>query len=136
MPHLSPVAPYEVVVFGGTGVLAMRKLLSALYQRNVEGPLTADTYLACAARWFGPTCPGLRANGLVTACSRVARSSRRRGWTVRPYETEAQGIADAAADDGRRCRLVPGARAVRSGAGRWRTGARVQRGHPHLPERN
>ncbi|HEX2299528.1 MAG TPA: hypothetical protein VHH34_13615, partial [Pseudonocardiaceae bacterium] len=39
MPHLSPVAPCDVLVFGGTGDLAMRKLLPALYLRDRDGQL-------------------------------------------------------------------------------------------------
>jgi glucose-6-phosphate 1-dehydrogenase len=145
MSHLAPVAPCDFVVFGGTGDLAMRKLLPSLYLRHRDGQLTSDSrvvavsraglddagyrdkvdaevrrflpadvydeqawarflgrlhhvtvdvaepgswdvlaevlagaeqrvrvfYLACAPRLFGPTCAGLRANGLVTELSRV-----------------------------------------------------------------
>ena len=39
MPHLSPVAPCDFLVFGGTGDLAMRKLLPALYLRDRDGQL-------------------------------------------------------------------------------------------------
>ncbi|MGO4256434.1 glucose-6-phosphate dehydrogenase [Marmoricola sp. RAF53] len=43
------VAPCDVVVFGGTGDLAVRKLLPALYQRHRDGQLAQDTrILACS----------------------------------------------------------------------------------------
>src|SRR3954465_14833286 len=44
----SPVAPHvlpdacDFTVFGGTGDLALRKLLPALYHRDLEGQLPAD----------------------------------------------------------------------------------------------
>ena len=39
LPHLPPVAPCDFVVFGGTGDLAIRKLLPALYLRDRDGQL-------------------------------------------------------------------------------------------------
>ena len=38
-----PVAPSDFVVFGGTGDLAVRKLLPALYLRDRDGQLPAET---------------------------------------------------------------------------------------------
>ena len=43
LPHLSPVAPCDFLVFGGTGDLAMRKLLPALYLRDRDGQLPDET---------------------------------------------------------------------------------------------
>ncbi len=50
MPHLSPVAPCDVLVFGGTGDLAMRKLLPALYLRDRDGQLADETRIFSISR--------------------------------------------------------------------------------------
>src|SRR5689334_20699752 len=38
-----PVEPFDLVVFGGTGDLAMRKLLPGLYHRDCDGQLPAES---------------------------------------------------------------------------------------------
>ena len=50
MPHLSPVAPCDFLVFGGTGDLAMRKLLPALYLRDRDGQLPDQTRIIAISR--------------------------------------------------------------------------------------
>src|SRR3954465_12848358 len=45
-----PVSPCDFVVFGGTGDLAVRKLLPALYLRDRDGQLAADTRIIAASR--------------------------------------------------------------------------------------
>ena len=59
MPHHSsaplptgpvPVAPCDFVVFGGTGDLAVRKLLPALYLRDRDGQLPAETRIVAVSR--------------------------------------------------------------------------------------
>src|SRR3954453_3414281 len=45
-----PVAPCDFVVFGGTGDLAVRKLLPALYLRDRDGQLPAETRVIAASR--------------------------------------------------------------------------------------
>ena len=45
-----PVDPFDLVIFGGTGDLARRKILPALYRRFVAGQFGADTRLISAAR--------------------------------------------------------------------------------------
>ena len=50
MPHLSPVAPCDFLVFGGTGDLAMRKLLPALYLRDRDGQLPDHTRIFSISR--------------------------------------------------------------------------------------
>ena len=42
--------PCDFVIFGGTGDLAVRKLLPALYLRDRDGELTADTRIIAVAR--------------------------------------------------------------------------------------
>ena len=44
------VEPFDLVVFGGTGDLAMRKLLPGLYHRDSDGQLTPDSRIFRAAR--------------------------------------------------------------------------------------
>jgi glucose-6-phosphate 1-dehydrogenase len=50
MTHPALVASCDIVVFGGTGDLAMRKLLPALYLRDRDGQLTADSRILAASR--------------------------------------------------------------------------------------
>src|SRR6188472_833588 len=63
MPHLpaaargtgsgtgpTPVAACDFVVFGGTGDLAVRKLLPALYLRDRDGQLPAETRIVAVSR--------------------------------------------------------------------------------------
>jgi len=51
MSHgLDPVAPFDYVVFGGTGDLSLRKLFPALYQRDRDGQLTPDSRVFGVAR--------------------------------------------------------------------------------------
>ena len=45
-----PVEPFDFVVFGGTGDLAERKLLPALYQRQKAGQLSEPTRIIGASR--------------------------------------------------------------------------------------
>src|SRR3954471_10130173 len=53
------VDPCDFVIFGGTGDLAVRKLLPALYLRDRDGELTADTRIIAVAR-AGLDEPGYR----------------------------------------------------------------------------
>ena len=50
MSTATPVAPCDFVVFGGTGDLAVRKLLPALYLRDRDGQLSADTRIIAVSR--------------------------------------------------------------------------------------
>ena len=50
MSTANPVAPCDFVVFGGTGDLAVRKLLPALYLRDRDGQLPAETRVIAASR--------------------------------------------------------------------------------------
>src|SRR4051812_41284952 len=45
-----PVEPFDLVVFGGTGDLAMRKLLPGLFHRDSDGQLPAACRIIGAAR--------------------------------------------------------------------------------------
>jgi hypothetical protein len=45
-----PVDPFDLVIFGGTGDLARRKILPGLYRRFLAGQMTADSRIIGAAR--------------------------------------------------------------------------------------
>ena len=45
-----PVDTFDLVIFGGTGDLAERKLIPALYQRQVAGQLSEPTRILGASR--------------------------------------------------------------------------------------
>ena len=59
MPTTTSAEPCDFVIFGGTGDLAVRKLLPALYLRDRDGQLTADTRIIAVAR-AGLDEPGYR----------------------------------------------------------------------------
>jgi glucose-6-phosphate 1-dehydrogenase len=59
MPAATAVDPCDFVIFGGTGDLAVRKLLPALYLRDRDGQLTPDTRIIAVAR-AGLDEPGYR----------------------------------------------------------------------------
>ena len=50
MAQLVPVDTFDLIIFGGTGDLAMRKLLPALYHRDLDGQITADSRIVAASR--------------------------------------------------------------------------------------
>jgi glucose-6-phosphate 1-dehydrogenase len=50
MAQLVPVDTFDLVIFGGTGDLAMRKLLPALYHRDRDGQITDDSRIVAASR--------------------------------------------------------------------------------------
>ncbi|MEJ2171625.1 MAG: glucose-6-phosphate dehydrogenase [Woeseiaceae bacterium] len=50
MAKLLPVDTFDLTIFGGTGDLAMRKLLPALYHRDRDGQITADSRIIAAGR--------------------------------------------------------------------------------------
>lgn len=50
MAEFIPVEPFDLVIFGGTGDLAQRKLLPALFHRWLDGQLSTDCRIIGAAR--------------------------------------------------------------------------------------
>jgi glucose-6-phosphate 1-dehydrogenase len=50
MAQIIPVAPFDYIVFGGTGDLALRKLLPALYQRDRDGQIPQDARIIGVSR--------------------------------------------------------------------------------------
>src|SRR5690606_15697083 len=45
-----PVDPFDLVIFGGTGDLAKRKILPGLYRRFLAGQIPSDSAIIGAAR--------------------------------------------------------------------------------------
>ncbi|NBR35710.1 MAG: glucose-6-phosphate dehydrogenase, partial [Rhodobacteraceae bacterium] len=45
-----PVDPFDLVIFGGTGDLARRKILPGLFRRFSQGQMTAEAQIIGAAR--------------------------------------------------------------------------------------
>jgi glucose-6-phosphate 1-dehydrogenase len=50
MANFVPVDVFDLVIFGGTGDLAMRKLLPALYHRERDGQIMGDSRIIAASR--------------------------------------------------------------------------------------
>ena len=50
MAQLLPVEVFDLIIFGGTGDLAMRKLLPALYHRNRDGQFLDDSRIIAVSR--------------------------------------------------------------------------------------
>jgi glucose-6-phosphate 1-dehydrogenase len=50
MAQLLPVEVFDLIIFGGTGDLAMRKLLPALYHRDRDGQVTGDSRIIAIGR--------------------------------------------------------------------------------------
>ncbi len=50
MANFVPVDEFDLVIFGGTGDLALRKLLPALYHRARDGQITTDSRIIAASR--------------------------------------------------------------------------------------
>ena len=50
MAKLLPVEEFDLIIFGGTGDLAMRKLLPSLYHRERDGQFTGDSRIIAASR--------------------------------------------------------------------------------------
>ena len=50
MAKLRPVECFDLIIFGGAGDLAMRKLLPALYHRDLDAQLTGDSRIIAVGR--------------------------------------------------------------------------------------
>ena len=48
--QIIPVPPFDLVVYGGTGDLAMRKLMPALYHRDYDGQLPDEARIIGVSR--------------------------------------------------------------------------------------
>ncbi len=50
MAQLLPVGTFDLIIFGGTGDLAMRKLLPAMYHRTRDGQISVDSRIIAIGR--------------------------------------------------------------------------------------
>ena len=50
MAKMKPVDTFDLIIFGGSGDLAMRKLLPALYHRDLDGQISADSRIIAVGR--------------------------------------------------------------------------------------
>jgi glucose-6-phosphate 1-dehydrogenase len=50
MAHFVPADPFDLVIFGGTGDLSQRKLLPALYHRDLDGQFSDDSRIFAVSR--------------------------------------------------------------------------------------
>ncbi|MEM7084365.1 MAG: glucose-6-phosphate dehydrogenase [Pseudomonadota bacterium] len=50
MAKFVPVEPFDLVIFGGTGDLARRKLLPSLYHRHLDGQFSEDSRIVAVSR--------------------------------------------------------------------------------------
>ena len=50
MAQLIPVDPFDLIIFGGNGDLAMRKLMPALFHRDIDGQISADSRIIGVGR--------------------------------------------------------------------------------------
>ena len=50
MAQLLPVDPFDLVIFGGSGDLALRKLLPALWHRHLDGQFSEDSRILAVGR--------------------------------------------------------------------------------------
>ncbi|MEM7002947.1 MAG: glucose-6-phosphate dehydrogenase [Pseudomonadota bacterium] len=50
MATLIPVDPFDLIIFGGSGDLALRKLIPALFHRDGDGQISADSRVICIGR--------------------------------------------------------------------------------------
>ncbi len=50
MAEFLPVDPFDLVIFGGTGDLARRKLMPSLFHRDRDGQFSADSRIVTVSR--------------------------------------------------------------------------------------
>jgi len=50
MAQLVPVDTFDLIIIGGSGDLALRKLLPALYHRNCDQQITAESRIIAVSR--------------------------------------------------------------------------------------
>jgi hypothetical protein len=68
--RLLPVAPFDMVVFGGTGDLAMRKLMPALLRRDIDGQIAPESRIIGIGR--SPVEDSAYARRVEESCRREA----------------------------------------------------------------
>ena len=79
--RIIPVDPFDLVIFGGTGDLARRKILPGLFRRFCAGQILPGARIIGAARTDHgrPRIPPVRGG----RDPRIRRRARLRGWHAR-----------------------------------------------------
>ncbi|WP_323760391.1 glucose-6-phosphate dehydrogenase [Maricaulis sp.] len=116
MAKLVPVEPFDIVVFGATGDLALRKLIPALFHRWCDGQITDDSRIICASRdaMESSAFQELAATHVITAATSAERKASWAGFAGRlryvsvdasSETTGWQDLADALDPDESKIRL-------------------------------
>jgi glucose-6-phosphate 1-dehydrogenase len=78
--RLRPVAPFDMVVFGGTGDLAMRKLMPALLRRDIDGQIAPGSRIIGIGR--SPVEDSAYARRVEESCRReVGEAFTEKSWS-------------------------------------------------------
>jgi glucose-6-phosphate 1-dehydrogenase len=113
--RIIPVDPFDLVVFGATGDLAQRKLLPALFHRDLDGQIPAEARIIGASR-RAMTADAFKAFALA-ALKTYVPAEERKAETVKRFLDRLDYVAlDAAQDEGWKGlekKLLPGAMQVR-----------------------
>src|SRR5882724_4634343 len=105
IPHpdgnrLLPVAPFDMVVFGGTGDLAMRKLMPALLRRDIDGQIDTGSRIIGIGR--SPIEDSVYAKRVEESCrSALGAEFTERLWSVFAHRLRYVAL-DASNPDGYR----------------------------------
>jgi glucose-6-phosphate 1-dehydrogenase len=80
--RLMQVAPFDMVVFGGTGDLAMRKLMPALLRRDIDGQIAPESRIISIGR--SPIENSAYARRVEETCRREAGEAfNEKSWSPR-----------------------------------------------------
>ena len=82
MAKLLPVDEFDLIIFGGTGDLAMRKLLPALYHRDRDGQITGDSRIIAVGR------SALDRGAYLEQAPRGRHAAEARAWLARHRSRE------------------------------------------------
>jgi glucose-6-phosphate 1-dehydrogenase len=94
-----PVDPFDLVIFGGTGDLALRKILPALYRRFIAGQMPVEARIVAAARGDLDDA-GFRARARAALEERLPGNRRDPATLTAFLETVRYVRADATGDAG------------------------------------
>jgi glucose-6-phosphate 1-dehydrogenase len=96
--RLLPVAPFDMVVFGGTGDLAMRKLMPALLRRDIDGQIAPESRIIGIGR--SPVEDSAYAKRVEESCRREAGEAfTEKSWSAFAHRLHYVAL-DASNQDG------------------------------------
>jgi glucose-6-phosphate 1-dehydrogenase len=96
--RLLPVAPFDMVVFGGTGDLAMRKLMPALLRRDMDGQIAPESRIISIGR--SPVEDNAYARRVEESCRREAGEAfTEKSWSLFAHRLHYVAL-DASNQDG------------------------------------